>query len=364
MRLALAALIVVHGLIHLMGFAKAFDLASLDELKLPISRPVGVLWFLTCIAMLAAAGMLLLGVEAWVWAAGGALLASQALIVGAWSDARFGTIANLIILVPLLVTWAQNREGGFRQTYERVVSQAQVGAETSAGILGEEDLTSLPIPLQRYLRVTGSLGKPRVSQYQMTFAGSMRREPDSPWLDVRVRQTNTVRPALRAFLIESSLYGVPFDGLHVFEGPHSGMKIRVAGLFQVVDARGPEMDQAETVTLLNDMCLLAPSALVSAPVEWTHVSDSEVAARFSHNGRAVSALLKFDSQGFLRDFSSDDRFLSRDGKEYTSYRWTTPVQSYAAFGDRKVVSNAEAIWHLPSGPFAYARFELTSYDVR
>ncbi len=41
MRLLLSAIILVHGLIHLMGFAKAFDLGDMSQLTQPVSRPAG-----------------------------------------------------------------------------------------------------------------------------------------------------------------------------------------------------------------------------------------------------------------------------------------------------------------------------------
>jgi len=37
MRIALAVLLAIHALIHLMGFLKAFGLAELPQLTLPIS---------------------------------------------------------------------------------------------------------------------------------------------------------------------------------------------------------------------------------------------------------------------------------------------------------------------------------------
>jgi hypothetical protein len=42
MRAQLVAVLVVHGLLHIMGFAKAFGLAELPPLTVPIARPTGV----------------------------------------------------------------------------------------------------------------------------------------------------------------------------------------------------------------------------------------------------------------------------------------------------------------------------------
>ena len=57
-RIVLAAIVVVHGLIHLMGFAKAFGLAALPALTQPISRSMGVVW-LSAALLTAATGVAL-----------------------------------------------------------------------------------------------------------------------------------------------------------------------------------------------------------------------------------------------------------------------------------------------------------------
>jgi hypothetical protein len=44
MNYLLLAIVAIHGLIHLMGFAKAFGLATFEQLRVPISQPLGLLW--------------------------------------------------------------------------------------------------------------------------------------------------------------------------------------------------------------------------------------------------------------------------------------------------------------------------------
>ena len=44
MKVLFTVLIGGHGLIHLMGAAKAFGLAELPQLTQPISKPMGLLW--------------------------------------------------------------------------------------------------------------------------------------------------------------------------------------------------------------------------------------------------------------------------------------------------------------------------------
>lgn len=55
-RIVIAALLVLHGMIHFFGFAKAFQIAEIPQLLLPISEPTGVLWLIAGVLCLVAAG--------------------------------------------------------------------------------------------------------------------------------------------------------------------------------------------------------------------------------------------------------------------------------------------------------------------
>ncbi|MCX6578607.1 MAG: hypothetical protein NT166_00305 [Candidatus Aminicenantes bacterium] len=101
-------IIIVHGLIHLMGFVKAFKLAPMDQLTQPISKPVGLLWLLTALLFLAAVFLFLRRLEFWWIIAAPAIIISQVLIIFSWRDAKFGTIANLIILLNIIL-WNTNK---------------------------------------------------------------------------------------------------------------------------------------------------------------------------------------------------------------------------------------------------------------
>jgi len=42
-----ASIITIHGLIHLMGFVKAFQLAEINQLTKAIPKPIGLLWLIS-----------------------------------------------------------------------------------------------------------------------------------------------------------------------------------------------------------------------------------------------------------------------------------------------------------------------------
>ena len=61
-----ALIVVVHGMIHLMGFAKAFRYAEIAQLHESITRPAGVLWLLAAL-LFAASAFLLFAAPASLW---------------------------------------------------------------------------------------------------------------------------------------------------------------------------------------------------------------------------------------------------------------------------------------------------------
>ena len=118
------------------------------------------------------------------------------------------------------------------------------------------------------------------------------------------------------------------------------------------------MNQSETVTLFNDMCLLAPAMLLDPRVGFQAVDVRTVFATFTNAGIAVQARLSFAEDGMLANFQSDDRYLSSDGKSYEKYRFSTPVLSYRELGGRRIPEYARATWALPEGELVYAEIEI------
>lgn len=103
MKTAFIIFLTLHGLIHLLGFLKAFDLAEIKELKMPITRSSGIVWLITSILFLITAFLFHISSGMYTWLGVTAFIFSQILILRNWKDARFGTIPNLIIAVLLLL---------------------------------------------------------------------------------------------------------------------------------------------------------------------------------------------------------------------------------------------------------------------
>ena len=378
MKHVFAFLIVIHALILTLGFCKAFNFATLEALQ-PITRPMGLLWLAAALLFVVAVCMLYALPQWWWLPAGLALVGSTIAIVAAWSDAKFGLIPNVIILMPAIVAALSVAPWSFQARFDRDVAEGLAHGPANVPVVADADIASLPAPVQRYLRFAGAVGKPRVWNYRLRYEGGLRSAPDKAFTVGTTHQHSFVNPPARLFLVHMSMYGVPVEAYHRYVGPEATFNVKLASLVQVVDAKGPEINRAETVTLFNDMWLLAPSTLIAARIVWEEVDPLTVRATWTHAGNAISATLSFDASGALTNFTSDDRARAEDLKNMGAtemsagsavgsgnrLRWSTPIDGWRDFGGRKLPATAKAVWHLPKGDFVYGHFEIVdaTYNV-
>jgi hypothetical protein len=357
-----AIVLVVHGLVHLVGFVKAFGLADLPQLTQPISPLPGALWLLAALLFVSAAAALFVWPRGW-WAIGAcAIVVSMVVILPSWTDAKFGAIGNLVALIAVVFGFLAQGPVSLRAAYERDVDRA-LAHLAPAEPVSDEDLARLPTPVQRYLRRAGIVGQPRVRSFHVRMHGRIRNGRDARWMPLAAEQYNVVDEPARLFFLSGSMFTIPVHGYHRYIGPSATMTVKAAALVPVVQVSGDEMNQGETVTMFNDMCIMAPATLIDPAIVWEPVDDRTARASFTNAGRTIRAELSFNEAGELRNFWSDDRYqTSPDGKSVTKMRWSTPLTGYRSFGPVRLASGGEARWHQPSGEYVY--IELTFDDIQ
>jgi hypothetical protein len=366
MRSVFSFIVAVHGLIHLMGPAKAFGYAELPQLTQPISRGAGMVWLAAAILCLASVVALFAWPVGWWIIGAAAVVVSQAAIVAAWTDAKFGTLANIILLIGVVYGYLTLGPTSFRAQYGRDAAAGLV-RPISAPPLTETDIAPLPDPVRRYLRATGMIGQPRIRNYRLRFKGRIRSGPDARWMPFVADQQSFADEPARLFLMNATYMGAPVQAFHRLIDGHATMRVKAAGAVTIANERGAEMDRAEAVTLLNDMCLLAPGTLVEPTITWEAVDAHTARAQFTNGAQTVSATLYFDGEGLVTNFISDDRSRSSpDAGQMTRQRFSTPVSEYRRFGPYRLAARAEARWHPPEGEYAYGEFQLldVAYNSR
>ena len=114
MRLALAALMILHGVAHLVGFASSWHLGELPYKTTVLGgrvdlgdagiRATGVLWLAAAAAFVIVGGGTALNYSWWAKATLFVTLASLALTIIEFPEAKLGFALNVAILMGLLAT--------------------------------------------------------------------------------------------------------------------------------------------------------------------------------------------------------------------------------------------------------------------
>ena len=350
LKYAFTLLIIMHALIHLIGFFKAFQWIEISVPTSNISRAMGVVWLITALFFLVSLLLKWQNIYAWHWIAVLTVACSQLLIFTSWSDARFGTIINLLIFLFLGLVWAESH---FVKVFHQDVNwQFEISSNFDSEPLSEGDLAPLPVPVQNYLRYVGVVGKPKANNFFVELSGRMRSREQS-WFHFRSEQYNFVKNLTRFFFMRAHIKGVPTVGYHAFDAKHASMRVKLFSLFPVVSEEGKFMDQSETVTVFNDMCLLAPAMLIDPRITWEDTEDSLIAiATFWRDQNTIRATLHFNEEGQLVNFSSRDRF---DVGSMKKYEFTTPVHTYQQINGFNLPHHVDAVWHYEEEPFIYGK---------
>lgn len=352
LRILLAAVMFLHGLIHFMGFAKAFKYADIKQLSIPISKPIGLLWAIIAFLFIITVIFFLLEKQYWWMMAIIAAVISQVLIVMSWKDAKFGTIANIIILVAAVL---QSGSYFFENSWKKAVTEniKRTGSVQSP-ILKEQDIQHLPVAVQRYLHYTGLMGKPKVINMKVEMEVRMR-EKGKDFFSARAVQYNFFDEPTRLFFMKAKMFGSTVPGYHHYINGNAVMDIRLFGWIPIVKKEGQLMNKTETVTLFNDMCLMAPATLIDQRIQWQVIDANTVKAIFTNHNISITAILYFNELGQLVNFYSEDRM---EVKMMKHLPFTTPVHSYKKINGFNLFQEGDAVWEYPDGKFVYGKFRL------
>lgn len=364
MRVVVSCLMILHGVIHTLGFVEAFQLAKVPQLaalaprSLPIGamRALGILWLVTASLFIAAAIASLSRSSTWWQPAAAALVLSQMLIICAWDVAKAGTWVNLVLLIPVVVAAAEAR---FTAHTARDVQTLLASAPSDAPIVQPQDLRRLPPPVARWLLASGVVGKPRAASLRLWQTGALRTSPDGPAMPARAEQFFRLDEPGFVWSVKTRLYGVPIAGRDAYLNGHGHMRIALASLIPLVDARDARIDEGTLQRFLAEMVWF-PSAALREYVRWEPSGDHGARAIMQFAGVSAACDYAFDEEGRVSRVSAQ-RYLG-GGANAKRETWTVPVRAYGTFDGVLVPSEGSVVWKLPTGDFDYFDWQITGIE--
>lgn len=106
------------------GARRGLGWSTVSSLSQPIGRVTGGIWLVVAL-LVVLSGVLLAVAAPWWWVVcGAAAVASQAVIATSWTDARAGTVVNIVLAAAAVYGWASQGPRSLGSEYRRRMSAA------------------------------------------------------------------------------------------------------------------------------------------------------------------------------------------------------------------------------------------------
>lgn len=275
------------------------------------------------------------------------------------------SLSGVSLLIGGLALWFRLPFSPLKRDFLQDVAALKARQPEMTGVFTREELENLPELLQRYLAHCGYLDASRARWMSMHYNDvRFLQSVNGSALTIDYSQLNTAAEPARLALVESSLYGVPFQGYDYYQDGVGGMKGVIGKIFTLFDQRGTEMDRAALVTYLAEVLFL-PSAFFSGNIHFEEAGEDQLRATLTAYGQTVSGIFSFNDDTEMIRFTTDDRSRAGDDGTMTRTPWI------ATCGDYRRAENGclqptmfKATWQLPDGDFTYfdGKIRAITYD--
>ncbi|WP_156166149.1 MULTISPECIES: DUF6544 family protein [unclassified Marinitoga] len=338
---------------------KAFQLVEINQLTQNISKSIGLLWLISALLLIIVAIILLLDYDWWWIIAVPTILLSQVLIVMYWQDAKYGTIANIILIVGIIIGYGN---WNFNTMVKNELKSFVIPSIFERKIMTKEMINSLPPIIQKWLEQSNVIGKDIINQVHLKQIGKMRTTLEGKWMDVRAEQWfKTEKPGFIWVADVKAPLGISLLGRDKYINGEGHMLIKLLSLITVVDSKGKEIDQGTMLRYLGET-IWFPTAVLNKYIQWEQVDPTTVKAVMNYSGITASGIFKFNIKGDIVSFEAK-RYYERKGKS-TLENWFIQIDpnSYKEFEGIRIPTKATVIWKLKEGDFAWYKLEITDIN--
>ena len=276
-------------------------------------------------------------------------------------------ICALLVVIAAILVWFNISyspvKNQFQNDINTLISTNQL--EETGDAFTENDFLHLPVIVQKYIESCGYIGTPKMSYMKMEYYDvAFMQGRNGLALNIDYQLYNFVNEPCRMALIDSSMFGIPFEGYDYYQNGKGGMKGVIAKTITLFNQTGTDMDKACLVTFLSES-MFAPSILLQDYIALEEITEHEIRATISFDGVTASGIFTFNEQHEMVSFTTNDRsVIGTDGAvEYVPWSALCSEYQFANSGI-KYPTKMQAVWNYPDEDFVYFDGVLSevSYD--
>lgn len=275
-----------------------------------------------------------------------------------------GVSAVSIIITGVLVYGVRRWQGATEKLRTKLeAARLHIGPKTYS----EDELISLPAPVQRYFRTVLKAGQPIVAAVHVEHTGTFNMsEAGEQWKPfTSTQRVITLRPG---FLWDARIALLPGVTARVHDAYIAGEGILHAALFGLIslaNVRGtPEMAQGELMRFFAEAAWYPTALLPSQGVKWTAVDDHAAMASMTDGETVLTLLFRFNKDDLIESVRAENRGRAVAGNQIPT-PWECRYSHYELRDGIRIPQSGEVAWLLPNGPHWYFRGRITkvSYEL-
>lgn len=264
-----------------------------------------------------------------------------------------GLVLGIIgLIIFLLVVYFNVPYSGLKSDFNKYLAKNEENtkAHQKASKLTFNDL---PQCMQNFYKYTGLAQKADSRHVNFDFKAA-------DFVNIEMKKTLKIDysehifadvPARFAF-IDSSLMGIPFQGLDSFIDGKGGMRGVIAKNYTLFNQRGEDMDKATLVTWLAEIIFM-PAELLNGDIEIKELDKNSVSVSINYAKLNVSGVYKFRDNGELYEFVTDDRGLCYTDGRIEYKKWSALYEDYTKKGALLLPDRLRAVWHFDDNDLVY-----------
>lgn len=359
MKWVIVLVIFIHAFIHILGFYKSFNLLEIKSISMPISKISGILWLFTAILLISYAILSLLKTEYALILGISAILLSQYLIISSWNDAKFGSLANLVILFSITTLFTSCK------FYQKVT------AETSEILnyhnlpeikyIDEKNISILPLSVQNWLKNSGILDKEYIYAGEIFQSAKLKMNPkQKKWINATALQYTNIEKHAFIWTINAKMnFLLKFKGRDKFQNGQGEMLIKINSVFNVVNEKGEKINEGTIQRYLGEMVWF-PNLALSKNITWEEINDTTALAKMEYMGTIGSGTFYFNKNGDVIKYSAYRYYGNNPESE--KYLWEMKIINYKSFDGIRIPSKMTATWFFPDGEWTWLNLEIINVN--
>jgi hypothetical protein len=275
----------------------------------------------------------------------------------------FWILSVVVLFILSLVIWFNIPYSPIKSKFRKLTSSQITTMETQKEVFTKEDIAKLPSPVQKYFQYCGYIGTPKMSNMRASYS-DVDFVKSGKNLKIKYTHYNFVDKPERLALIDTSMFGIPFEGIDAYQNGVGSMNGVFAKAITLFNEKGEAMNKSGLADCLAESFLM-PNLILQDFITWEEIDETHVKATITYYGISVSGIFVFDEYGAMTSFTTDDREYNDGNGNIQKAKWSAVCGDYKDMNGIMYPTTLKGVWHLETGDFVYfdANDMVIKYNV-